>query len=156
MLKSWPKERAKGKRKEKLAKKAFWQSGDTRKQRSKIHMPRLPRFTTLKRGLASLPPRFLAALGCSPKSAAPNTLCHEGASHTLPKTHASSTFPGREASLAGTWCQPTSSAGQGEATQDRGSARHRISTSATGSQAILNESHKNKPFASAFRLVKRG
>lgn len=41
-------------------------------------------------------------------------------SATKPRTGASSTLAGREASLAGTWCQPTSSAGQGEATQGRG------------------------------------
>lgn len=80
----------------------------------------------------------------------PPPLCHEAAPRSLPDTPASS------ASLAGPWCQPTSSAAQGEATQDQGSARHWISTSATGSQAILNDSHQNKPFASAFLLVKRG
>lgn len=106
-------------------------------------------------------PELSAELGCSPK------ICGILITPSATKLHlahyperqqmcASSTSLMRKAPLVGTLCKPTSFTGLGETTQDQGSAKHRISASAKGSWAILNESHENKPFASAFLLVKRG
>lgn len=155
------KRESEGKKKGKASKKASWQSSDTRKRHSKIHVPHLPGFTTLEMGLVSLPLCFLTVLGCSLKPAAspspPSaTKLHLARCSEGQRMHASSTSLMRKASPA-LHCANTQALWDGgETTQDQGSARHWISTSATGSWAILNESQKNKPFTSAFLLVKHG